>query len=305
MTASFLSWQGQALQSAKSFPAMAPAQSVAFVDPEYFQVVSPLNPHMLDSTGQLNRIDPLKARQQWQRLLEVYQDLGFVIHVLKPEPNCPDMVFCANQSLPYIDTNGRTSVLMSHMASDSRHQEVESIASQLESLNYQIARLPISRSPESIFEGTGDALWVPGRRLLLGGYGFRTSADVYRLISEQIGVSIALFELRNPRFYHLDTCLSILDDTTVLASREGFTEHGWAQLQQVFERVIAIPLHEADSPGFAGNAHCPDGKHVIIQEGNRQTEAALREAGYVPVAVDTSEFIKSGGSVFCMKLMLF
>jgi N-dimethylarginine dimethylaminohydrolase len=31
----------------------------------------------------------------------------------------------------------------------------------------------------------------------------------------------------------------------------------------------------------------------------------LREAGFTPLELDTSEFIKAGGSVFCMKLMFW
>jgi len=305
MTLSFVSWQEESIQSAKNFPEMPLAQSVAFVDPDHFQIVSSLNPHMLDSSGQLNLIDRSLARKQWQELIEVYRQLGMCVEILQSEPNCPDMVFCANQSLPFISREGRASVLLSHMASDCRHQEVVSIARQLQAKDYQVFDLGVPRTENTIFEGTGDALWVPGRRLLLGGYGFRTHADVYRLISEQLGVSIALFELRDPRFYHLDTCLSILNDKVALACREGFTEHGWQQLQQIFEQVIPAPFAEADSPGFATNAHCPDGHHVILQRGSSHTEAVLVEAGFEPLAVDTTEFIKSGGSVFCMKLMLF
>jgi N-dimethylarginine dimethylaminohydrolase len=35
-----------------------------------------------------------------------------------------------------------------------------------------------------------------------------------------------------------------------------------------------------------------------------RTAARLRDAGYRPVPVDVSEFHKSGGSVFCLKLEL-
>ncbi|MFW7378869.1 MAG: dimethylarginine dimethylaminohydrolase family protein [Oligoflexus sp.] len=305
MTASFVSWQRESLQFAKSYPSMPLARRVAFVEPKYFQIVSALNPHMLDESGQLNQIDSVRAYQQWQALTEVYRSLGLQIDILEAEPDCPDMVFCANQSLPYLDEAGQSSILMSHMASDCRQREVQSIETQLDSLGIKTTHLGIPRSQETIFEGTGDALWVPGRKLLLGAYGFRSSADIYNLVSEQLQVSVAIFELKNPRFYHLDTCLSILDENTAIASPEGFTSEGWEQLQRIFVNLIPIDLDEADSPGFAGNAHCPDGKHVVIQEGNIKIETALKAAGFLPVPVNTREFIKSGGSVFCMKLMLF
>lgn len=305
MGAGFVSWRGESLDVARNFPNMPMMQELAFVDPRYFRINSALNPHMLDESGQLKTIDPDKARLQWQALVDTYRQLGFKTHILEAKHDCPDMVFCANQSLPTLSRDGQAGILLSHMASDSRHLEVASIGRQLADLGYRLEQLGIPRQKSTTFEGTGDALWVPGRRLLLGGYGFRTHRDVYRLISEQLDVSIVTLSLPNPRFYHLDTCLSILDERTALACRDGFTDEGWQSLEKIFDQVLEVPLKEADSPGFAANAHCPDGHHVILQKGNEQTQRLLKAAGYEPLPVDTTEFIKSGGSVFCMKLALF
>ena len=54
---------------------------------------------------------------------------------------------------------------------------------------------------------------------------------------------------------------------------------------------------------YACNAHSPDGQNVIIQRGCTDTGAALGEAGFNVIEIDTDEFLKAGGSVFCMKLM--
>ena len=138
-----------------------------------------------------------------------------------------------------------------------------------------------------------------------GGFGYRTHESVYEDVGRLTDATIVLFELKNPRFYHLDTCLSILSDHSVLACREAFTDRGWQTLNQLFSDVIRVSSVEADSPNFACNAHSPDAKHVIIQKGCTATNLALEQRGFKPVECDTSEFIKSGGSVFCMKLMLF
>jgi N-dimethylarginine dimethylaminohydrolase len=55
---------------------------------------------------------------------------------------------------------------------------------------------------------------------------------------------------------------------------------------------------------LAANACCPDGRHVLIQSGCTKTNRALESAGYRAVEVETSEFLKSGGSVFCLKLAI-
>ena len=43
---------------------------------------------------------------------------------------------------------------------------------------------------------------------------------------------------------------------------------------------------------------------VVIQSGCRVLSSKLRELGFAVDEVDTSEFLKSGGSVFCMKQVL-
>jgi N-dimethylarginine dimethylaminohydrolase len=44
---------------------------------------------------------------------------------------------------------------------------------------------------------------------------------------------------------------------------------------------------------------------VLIQRGCAVTNERLRAAGYEVRELDTDEFLKSGGSVFCMKLLMW
>ncbi|MDX1531432.1 MAG: amidinotransferase, partial [Rhodothermales bacterium] len=81
-----------------------------------------------------------------------------------------------------------------------------------------------------------------------------------------------------------------------------FDDDGRDLLYHYFSRVLEAPEDEARER-FACNAHSPDGERVLIQRGCERTVEQLRAAGYEPVEVDTDEFLKSGGSVFCMKLM--
>lgn len=280
---------------------MPQGRSVFLVKPDGFDLVAALNPHMRDQQGALHKIDKEKARQQWQKLVDVYQQLGMLVTLLECRSEYPDMVFCANQSFPFLDREGKPSVLLSNMRDDTRHLEVGSIGEQLQRRGVRLYHLP-SRSQQTLFEGMGDALWVPGRHLICGGFGFRTDRSIYQDVHEITGAPIVLFELLNPKFYHLDTCLSLLDARTALACRAGFTDEGWQVLRALFPRIIEVSTLEADAPGFACNAHCPDQQHVILQKGSVEVIAELKARGFTPLEVDTSEFIKSGGSVFCLKM---
>jgi len=283
---------------------MPKARHVLMVRPTHFRVDDSINPHMRASDGSLNTIDTAKAMAQWEELRATYLRLGFEVEVLEGGEDLPDMVFCANQTLPVSTRTGKRLVVLSNMADARRHHEVDLVHAFFQRHNYDAALMP-ARSPSSLFEGMGDCLWLPGRRFLLGGYGHRTSPGMYERVASIADAPVAIFELTSPRFYHLDTCLAILDDHTALACREAYTAEGWALLEAIFPRLLVVPLAEADSPQFACNAHCPDERNVILHPGSTRTEDLLRANGFTPVPVDTSEFIKSGGSVFCMKLMYF
>ena len=288
----------------RTTPTMPLARRILMVRPTYFHVDNPINPHMRKSDGSLHVLDKAKAMQEWESLRSTYRNLGLQVFEAVPIDGLPDMVFCANQSLPFVTRTGERKAILSNMANDIRHREVPGIAATLEHEGYRTVTLP-QRSATTLFEGMGDALWLPGHRVLLGGYGQRTHKSMYKTVAELADVTVLAFELVNPRFYHLDTCLSILNDRSALACRDAFTAEGWELVKKVFPTVIEVPLAEADSPAFACNAHCPDGKHVILQAGSKQTVARLRAAEFEPVELSTEEFIKSGGSVFCMKLQFF
>lgn len=279
-------------------------KNVLMIRPTYFNIDTAINPHMRKADGSAHELDTSKAMTQWENLKAQYEKIGFRVVALEGVAGLPDMCFSANQSLPFLDARGNKRALLSNMATDTRHIEVDHVAAALVKEGYSCESVD-ARRKETFFEGMGDCLWLPGRRFLIGGYGHRTTAAMYSKIAERTGADVAIFNLKNPRFYHLDTCLSILNETTVLACRDAFNDEGWALLNAIFTHIIEVPLAEADSPQFACNAHCPDGKHVFIQPGSIRTNSAMTQAGFKVVEVDTSEFIKSGGSVFCLKLMFF
>ena len=60
-------------------------------------------------------------------------------------------------------------------------------------------------------EGQGDLL-VAGS-IVLAGYGFRTDRPAHDEVAVAVGMRLVSLELVDPRFYHLDTALTVLDDT--------------------------------------------------------------------------------------------
>ena len=140
--------------------------------------------------------------------------------------------------------------------------------------------------------------------MIWGGYGQRTDAAAYDRLAQLFDAPVIRLALNHPNFYHLDTCLCAIDERTAMIDPTGFTADGVALLKAVFSEVIECPADET-LKGMACNA-CPVlSKSVVLQAGNKQTVAMLRKRGLDVQEVDTSEFVKSGGSVYCMKMYLF
>jgi N-dimethylarginine dimethylaminohydrolase len=85
------------------------------------------------------------------------------------------MVFCANPVFTGLDGEGRRVCVLSHRRVASRRTEVAAHAEWFQGNGYRVFSIP----GLELFEGGGDAIWHPGRRLIWGGYGFRTDKEIY------------------------------------------------------------------------------------------------------------------------------
>lgn len=265
--------------------------------PTYFDVVDVKNPHM---EGNIGKVDKNQTRQQWDSVHDAFLGAGAQVELIEPVADCEDMVFCANQTFVGLDKSGEKLCLLSQMKHASRQREVNAFGQWFKQRGYRVESLP----PSTGFEGSGDAIWHPGRGLVWGGSGFRTQPDAYPVVSKLFGVPVIRLPLRSERFYHLDTCFCAIDEQTVLVHARSLTDEGIAMVRAIFANVIQCDDEEANEK-MACNATAIGGKHVIIQRGSPRVVGTLRELGYSVSEVETSEYLKSGGSVFCMKMYVF
>jgi len=274
--------------------------------PEFFSIVDVKNIHM---EGNTNALNAELAQSQWKELKSVYESLVgrkilSEILIIPGAEGCEDMVFCANQTFPWFKQN-KKEVWMSRMRHPSRQKEVPFFEAYFTKLNYQTRHF--ARTPT--FEGMGDTIPHPNKMLLYGGYGHRTNPKAYEELSENLDVPIIALELINDNFYHLDTCFVPISETKVMICKEAFTDEGLLLLQQAFEEVIEIPMEEAIG-SFSLNAHIIinyglNQKIAVLQKGSIFTKKVLLENDFEVIEVNTSEYMKSGGSVFCMKMMIY
>jgi N-dimethylarginine dimethylaminohydrolase len=153
---------------------------------------------------------------------------------------------------------------------------------------------------EHVNEGEGDFLVVGGSHgIVLAGTGFRTAPAAHAEVQELFGRPVVSLRLVDPRFYHLDTALAVLDEHTVAYYPEAFSPGSREVLRKLFPDAL---LADADDAVVLGLNAVSDGRHVVLAEQATGLAEQLRERGYQPIGVDLSEFLKAGGGAKCCTL---
>src|SRR6185437_16666791 len=97
--------------------------------------------------------------------------------------------------------------------------------------------------------------------IVLAGYGFRTDRRAHDEIAAAVEMPLVSLELVDPRFYHLDTALAVLDDTTIAYYPPAFSDDARARLQQLFPDAIEVATADAYVLGLNVVS---DGGHVVL-----------------------------------------
>jgi N-dimethylarginine dimethylaminohydrolase len=271
-----------ASQSALQPTRSARTRHYAMTAPTHFAVEYAINPWMDTSTP----VDTGLAVRQWETLRRVYLDLGHTVDLVTPTPGLPDMVYAANGGLL---VGGHA--IVARFAYPQRAAEADAYAAWMAAQGHQ----PVQT--HHVNEGQGDLL-VAGSKILAG-FGFRTDPRAHDEIAAITGMPVIGLELVDPRFYHLDTALTVLTDELIAYYPPAFTDAARATLEQHFPDAILVTSTEAFVLGL--NA-VSDGRHVVHPAAATGFAAQLSAAGFEPIGVDLSELLKGGGSVKCCTL---
>jgi N-dimethylarginine dimethylaminohydrolase len=276
---------GPARETAKTTARKARIRHYAMTSPQFFAVDYAINPWMDTNTP----VDTTVAVAQWEHLRDTYLQLGHVVDLVAPVLGLPDMVYAANGGLIL---NGVA--VVARFKYPQRQQESIAYADWMRSQGHT----PLQT--QHFNEGQGDLL--PVGETILAGTGFRTDRRAHAEIAEIFGRPVVSLQLVDPRFYHLDTALSVLDDTTIAYYPPAFTEGSRAQLETLFPDAIVV--ESADAYAFGLNA-VSDGRHVVYPAAAAGYAEQLSHAGFEPIGVEMSELLKGGGSVKCCTLEVY
>lgn len=266
-------------------PRAATARRYAMTPPAHFAVEYAINPWMDLSTP----VDVGRAQAQWRHLIDTYRGLGHRVDLVEPVPGLPDMVYAANGGFVAGDV-----AIVARFRYPQRAGEARAYATWMASQGYR------PKCTRHVNEGQGDLLKVGD--MVLAGWGFRTHRRAHPEIAAALGMPVVSLELVDPRFYHLDTALAVLDDSTVAFYPPAFSAAAQRRVRELFPDAIVVGSADAFVLGLNVVS---DGLNVVLPSAATGFAAQLRAAGFAPVGVDLSELLKGGGSVKCCTLEVF
>ncbi len=268
-------------------------KTVLMCRPNYFQVKYQINPWMKPGS-----VDLKKAIDQWEDLVQRYNQNGIKVKIIDQVESEPDMPFAADQGLvisPELSKNNQKTIVLSNFRYPERQGETKYYKKWFEDNGYQVEHLPSDIN----FEGGGEMLPWKGKYLI--GQGFRNSTEANKYLKQKYGIDFIAFELVNEKFYHLDTCMFLLNDDTVFYYPPAFSSKSIAKIKELFKNSIEFTTQEVE--GFAANSVIT--KNLVFMQSNNTTfRKKVEILGYKAIEVDVSEFIKSGGGIHCLTFEL-
>ncbi|RSS58311.1 dimethylargininase [Streptomyces sp. WAC06614] len=248
--------------------------------PAHFKVTYSINPWM-DPT---KPVDLPLALAQWEDLRDRYRALGHTVEELAPDPALPDMVFAANGATVIDDR-----VLIARFAYPERAAEAEAHAQWFAAHGFAEIH-----QASHVNEGEGD--FAVTATYVLAGRGFRSSPLSHDEAQEFFGRPVIGLDLVDPRYYHLDTALCVLDGDEIMYYPPAFSPGSRAVLRRLFPDALLATDQDAAALGL--NA-VSDGRHVLLPQAAVGLFGPLRDRGFEPIGVDLGELLKGGGSVKC------
>ncbi|NPC58192.1 ornithine--oxo-acid transaminase [Caenimonas soli] len=276
-----------------------PAPQLLMSPPDFFEVAYAINPWMNPQQWSLDakrlRRDALAG---WDALRATYEALGARVLVKPAAQGWPDLVFTANCA---VVLDGKA-ILARYLKSERAGEELHG-QRMFEQLKARGEIDAIFRTPEGVyFEGAGDAIYDPVRKLMWMGWGQRSSRAAHHTVEQVFGIPTLSLELVDPHFYHLDTAFCLLSGGEILYHPAAFTEEGR-------ERILAlaagklIEAPQEDAQHLAVNSVCL-GRDIVMCYCSQALRQSLERRGYRVHVVPLGSFNRSGGAAYCLTLKL-
>ena len=243
-----------------------------------------------------------KALKQHSALFENVKDA--VVYEINGNPTLPDLVFVANGGFRLW---GIPLVILPTMKYQQRKDELPYLRGIFKDIGINTIDFPSSEP----FEGQAEAKWFHEGKLLVCGYGHRSTKKSFKVLDRMLktiyeanGVAapkLLVLPLESADYYHLDVAMLEFGDSCIVHKR-AFSPASIRKLKAALGDSNVHVIDTRDS--FCLNA-VVQGNELLTHKVTDDLRKELEDiTGLKVVQNDTSAFEKSGGSVRCMILDL-
>ncbi len=276
------------------------AATILMTDPEFYEVSYTINPWMRpDQWSQDVAAAQALARHQWTNLKSKLEQDGITVLTMPGAAGLPDLVFPANAA---IVLDGKA--LLARFRYPQRQGEEACFLKYFTQLKDQGIIQSVAPFPEGLYqEGAGDCLWDVTRSLFWAGWGPRSDRRAMDHVVGHFGKKVVGLELTSEKYYHLDTCFSVLSGGEILYYPEAFSWESRIVLEELVPPSQRIVATAEEAAAFSVNA-VNVGRKLFLSSPPDSLVAKLRDKDYECVPLDLSMFVISGGGAFCLTLRL-
>lgn len=257
--------------------------------PQYLSIepINVISKHFKD-----HQLDKKKIDEEFNLLVQTYQNLGIEVFFLPPSETYPDSVFARDFGACLKD-----GYILGRFKHEYRKNERKAYEKKMQKLNIP----QLFKVHEGYFEG-GDFFFLDDKTIVIGLLE-RTNQIGYQEIKEHFKNQYeVLFVKSDPEFLHLDMCFNLIDEHLALICKDAFDISFLQELQKRNIELIEVSKEDIFRHGL--NVQALGDKKVLALKKNHDINLQIKQKGYEVIELDITEILKCGGGIHCMTFPL-
>lgn len=257
--------------------------------PQYLSI-EPIN--VISKYFKDHQLDKKKIDEEFNLLVQTYQNLGIEVFFLPPSETYPDSVFARDFGACLKD-----GYILGRFKHEYRKNERKAYEKKMQELNIP----QLFKIHEGYFEG-GDFFFLDDKTIVIGLLE-RTNQIGYQEIKKHFKNQYeVLFVESDPEFLHLDMCFNLIDEHLALICKEAFDISFLQELQK--RKIELIEVSKKDIFRHGLNVQALGDKKVLALKKNHDINLQIKQKGYEVIELDITEILKCGGGIHCMTFPL-
>lgn len=257
--------------------------------PQYLSI-EPIN--VISKYFKDHQLDKKKIDEEFNLLVQTYQNLGIEVFFLLPSETYPDSVFARDFGACLKD-----GYILGRFKHEYRKNERKAYEKKMQELNIP----QLFKIHEGYFEG-GDFFFLDDKTIVIGLLE-RTNQIGYQEIKKHFKNQYeVLFVESDPEFLHLDMCFNLIDEHLALICKDAFDISFLQELQK--RKIELIEVSKEDIFRHGLNVQALGDKKVLALKKNHDINLQIKQKGYEVIELDITEILKCGGGIHCMTFPL-